>query len=75
MCDEQATMKFREYEGEGTTLSHYTSRYDPSVNVCSLRVYSPRGDTVRDTVYDAFSGRVYAACGVDYIPWGSADNV
>lgn len=64
MCDEQATKKFREQEGEGPTLSHYTSRYDPSVNVCYLRVYSVAGDTARDTVYDAFGGGVYAAHGL-----------
>jgi hypothetical protein len=65
MCDEQAAKKFREYTGGDTTFSSYTSRYDPSVNVCYVRVYYVGGTrvTVQDTVYDAFGGRVYAVYG------------
>jgi hypothetical protein len=63
MCDEQAAKKFREQTGGQITFSRYTSRYDPSVNVCYVRVYYAAGDTVVDTVYDAFGGRVYAAYG------------
>ena len=63
MCDEQAAKKFREYEGGHAFLSHYTSRYDPSVNVCYMRVYYITGGnpaTTLDSVYDAFGGRVFA---------------
>ena len=64
MCDEQATKKFREYVGGNAAISDYTSRYDPSVNVCYVRVYYVGGDTVVDAVYDAFGGRVYASYGL-----------
>jgi hypothetical protein len=66
MCDEQAAKKFREQTGGSAPYSIYTSRYDPSVNVCYVRVYYVMGGkpaTVVDTVYDAFGGRVYAAYG------------
>ena len=61
MCDEQAGKKFRE-NGPGTYDS-YTSHYDPTVNVCYVRVDSlPAGKfpVISDVVYDAFGGRIYA---------------
>jgi hypothetical protein len=60
MCDEQAAKKFRE-NGHGA-LDTYTSHYDPTVNVCYIRVHSLAGNPplVTDVVYDAFGGRVYA---------------
>jgi hypothetical protein len=62
MCDEQAANKFREYTGGNAPASSYTSHYDPSVNVCYVRVYFVSGKPalITDTVYDAFGGRVYA---------------
>jgi hypothetical protein len=65
MCDEQAAKKFREYAGANTPISSYTSRYDPSVNLCYVRVLFMNGRPAyaTDTVYDAFGGRVYAAYG------------
>jgi hypothetical protein len=66
MCDEQAAKKFREYTAGSAAVSHYTSRYDPAVNVCYIRVYYVGGGKsaiVTDTIYDAFGGRVYAAYG------------
>jgi hypothetical protein len=66
MCDEQASKKFRENMGTSANISSYTSRYDPSVNVCYVRVYYMGGGKramVSDTVYDAFGGQVYAAYG------------
>jgi hypothetical protein len=64
MCSEQAAKRFREQTGGNITISHDISRYDPSVNVCYVRVYYASGDTVVDTVYDAFGGRVYASYGL-----------
>jgi hypothetical protein len=61
MCDEQAAKKFSE-NGHGKYDSH-TSHYDPTVNVCYVRVNSISGEKfpiVADLVYDAFGGRVYA---------------
>src|ERR1039458_7448224 len=62
MCDEQAAKKFRENTTGSKTVNSYTSRYDPSVNVCYIRVHSIGGNPpmVTDVVYDAFGGRVYA---------------
>lgn len=60
ICDEQAAKKFSE-NGHGS-LDSYTSHYDPTVNVCYIRVHSFAGNppVVADVVYDAFGGRVYA---------------
>ena len=60
MCDEQAAKKFRE-NGHGA-LDAYTSHYDPTVNVCYIRVDSITANPplVTNVVYDAFGGRVYA---------------
>jgi hypothetical protein len=40
----------------------YTSHYDPTVNVCYIRVHSLGTNPlmVTDVVYDAFGGRVYS---------------
>lgn len=63
MCDEQANKRFRETTQNETSLSSYTSRYDPAVNVCYVRLYymTGRPATVIDTVSDAFGGRVFAS--------------
>jgi hypothetical protein len=60
MCDEQASKKFTENKHD--TLDSYTSHYDPSVNVCYIRVDTVTGKPLAVTavVYDAFGGRVYA---------------
>jgi hypothetical protein len=61
MCDEQAVKKFSE-NGHGK-YDTYTSHYDPTVNVCYIRVHSISAEKfpmVTDVVYDAFGGRVYA---------------
>lgn len=61
MCDEQAAKKFSE-NGHGK-YDTYTSHYDPTVNVCYVRVESFSAEkfpVVTDVVYDAFGGRVYA---------------
>lgn len=61
MCDEQAAKKFGE-NGHGK-YDTYTSHYDPTVNVCYIRVHSISAEKfpmVTDVVYDAFGGRVYA---------------
>ena len=61
MCDEQAAKKFSE-NGHGK-YDTYTSHYDPTVNVCYIRVHSVSAEKfpmVTDVVYDAFGGRVYA---------------
>ena len=69
MCDDQAAKKFHENESVGniprsrTTVSSYTSHYDPTVNVCYIRVNSTSAEkipVVADVVYDAFGGRIYA---------------
>ena len=61
MCDEQSAKKFSE-NGHGK-YDTYTSHYDPTVNVCYIRVNSISAEKfpiVADVVYDAFGGRVYA---------------
>jgi hypothetical protein len=61
MGDEQAAKKFRE-NGHGA-FDSYTSHYDPTVNLCYVRVNSTSAEKfpiVGDVVYDAFSGRIYA---------------
>ncbi len=60
MCDEQAAKKFSE-NGHGA-IDTYTSHYDPTVNVCYIRIHSSAGNppVVTDVVYDAFGGRLYA---------------
>ena len=64
MCDEQAAKKFSENGGAGHgALGGYTSHYDPTVNVCYVRVSSTSAEkfpVVTDVVYDAFGGRIYA---------------
>ena len=69
MCDEQAGKKFRENDSSDNSVpkdknntSSYTSHYDPTVNVCYVRVHSMgwKPASVADVVYDAFGGRVYA---------------
>ena len=70
MCDEQAAKKFSE-NGHGK-YDTYTSHYDPTVNVCYIRVDSISAEkfpVVTDVVYDAFGGRVYA----NYI-WINSQN-
>ena len=70
MCDEQAAKKFSE-NGHGKYDS-YTSHYDPTVNVCYIRVNSISADKfpiVSTVVYDAFGGRIYA----DYM-WINSRN-
>ena len=70
MCDEQAGKKFRENENidnipkSNANISSYTSHYDPTVNVCYIRVDSLSAEktpVTTATVYDAFGGRVYAS--------------
>ena len=70
MCDEQAAKRFREDENrddfhenkKNPPISDYTSHYEPSVNVCYVRIHSMYANPamVSDAVYDAFGGRVYA---------------
>jgi hypothetical protein len=69
MCDEQAGKKFKENKSDfddkkNPPIYNYTSHYDPSVNICYVRVDSlsadKGGSMVSDIVYDAFGGRVYA---------------
>jgi hypothetical protein len=69
VCDEQAAKKFSENDSidnipkNRSTISSYTSHYDPTVNVCYIRVSSTSTDkfpVVVDVVYDAFGGRIYA---------------
>lgn len=61
MCDEQALKRFKENK-HVSSLDTYTSHYDPTVNVCYVRIESYAGNPVvlTDVVYDAFGGRVYA---------------
>ena len=61
MCDEQAAKRFNEYRHE-SSLDSYTSHYDPTVNVCYVRIESYAGNplVLTDVVYDAFGGRMYA---------------
>jgi len=61
MCDEQAAKKFSENGHE--KYDTYTSNYDPTVNVCYIRVNSISVGKIPVTaavVYDAFGGRMYA---------------
>lgn len=61
MCDEQAAKKFSENGHE--KYDAYTSHYEPTVNVCYIRVNSTsvkKFPIVTDVVYDAFGGRIYA---------------
>ena len=67
MCDEQAAKKFHENESSAfhekerdAPISTYTSHYDPTVNVCYIRVHSLTAEPplVTDVVYDAFGGGV-----------------
>lgn len=61
MCDEQAAKRFREYTEKKEQFSSYTSHYDPSVNVCYVRIDRlVDGPTTAINVLDAFEGRVYA---------------
>ncbi len=69
MCDEQAGKKFRENESvdnipkNSANTGSYTSHYDPTVNVCYVRVNSTSVGKIPVTVavvYDAFGGRVFA---------------
>lgn len=70
MCDEQARKKYLEnrlsdFDAKSNQFtSSYTSHYDPTVNICYVRVHSlsadKKGSMVSDVVYDAFGGRVYA---------------
>jgi hypothetical protein len=68
MCDDQAAKKFHEDESTSLyvgdkPLYSYTSHYDPTVNVCYVRVHTfgANPPSVSDAVYDAFGGRVYAS--------------
>ena len=63
MCDEQAGKKFKENHSDfdvkkNPPIYSYTSHYDPSVNICYVRVDSlsadKNGSSVSDIVYDAF---------------------
>lgn len=78
MCDEQAAKKFQENESSENfpkskaTISSYTSHYDPTENVCYIRVDSTSAEkfpVVTDVVYDAFGGRIYA----NYV-WVNSQN-
>jgi hypothetical protein len=63
MCDEQAGKKFHENRPDkGSYESDYTSHYDPTVNVCYIRIHSigAKPPSVSDVVYDAFGGRIFA---------------
>ena len=59
MCDEQAGKKFREY-GPGK-MDYYTSHYDPTVNVCYVRIHSFDKKFFGEVIYDAFGGREFAS--------------
>ena len=61
LCDEQAGKRFQ--EDKHSNYTSYTSHYDPTANVCYIRVNSTSSEkfpVVVDMVYDAFGGRVYA---------------
>src|ERR1035438_6326439 len=70
MCEEQAAKRYLEDKNrddfglnkKNPPIESYTSHFDPSVNVCYVRINSttgnPSGGT--DVVYDAFGGRVFA---------------
>jgi hypothetical protein len=66
MCDEQAAKRFDEYtDRKNRDYSSYTSHYDPTVNVCYVRVNQTfvagkiPGNSIM--VSDAFEGRVYGS--------------
>ncbi len=71
MCDEQAAKRFHEDENsddfhlkkKNPPISSYTSHYDPTVNVCYVRInsFSANPASVSAVVYDAFGGRVFAS--------------
>jgi hypothetical protein len=64
MCDEQALKRFHEYTEKNEKYATYTSHYDPSVNVCYVRVNRLTVEKgvpmTSSTVVDAFEGRGYA---------------
>ena len=65
MCDEQAVKRFNEYTAkENRDKDSYTSHYDPTVNVCYVRINQmsvERGMPSNSTIItDAFEGRIYA---------------
>lgn len=64
MCDEQAAKRFNEYiDQKARDFDSYTSHYDPSVNVCYVRVNQTLVEKIpgnSSTITDAFEGRVYA---------------
>jgi hypothetical protein len=64
MCDEQALKRFHEYTEKNEKFATYTSHYDPSVNVCYVRVNRVTADKFpmdNSNVFDAFEGRMYAS--------------
>ena len=72
MCDEQAEKRFQEDKNsddfgdkkkKNPPLESYTSHYDPTVNVCYVRINSISANPpmTSDAVYDAFGGREFAA--------------
>lgn len=70
MCADQAAKVFK--ENGHSKFDNYTDHYDPTVNVCYIRVNSSSFDkfpTDAMVVYDAFGGRVYA----NYM-WINAQN-
>jgi hypothetical protein len=69
MCDEQTGKKVKEnqsdfFDKKNPPVTSYTSHYDPTENICYVRVDSlsvdKTGNSVSAVVYDAFGGRVYA---------------
>jgi hypothetical protein len=62
VCDEQAEKRFHE-EQLADHMNTYTSRYDPTVNVCYIRIHyvaMKSSAAVTDVVFDAFGGRSFA---------------
>jgi hypothetical protein len=76
MCDEQAGKKYRDFQTPDSatkdfdrnneSLSSYTSHYDPTENICYIRINTTsaakngKGSMVSEVVFDAFGGREYA---------------
>lgn len=60
MCDEQAAKRFN--ENKHGAIDSYTSHYEPTVNVCYVRIHSilEAPVVISNVVYDAFGGRLYA---------------